>query len=121
MLYQFTIFGKNGFDPTSFNSAYDIFPLLLIIVNMALGLIGAIAFIYIIIGGIQYITSAGAESKQAEAKKSILAALVGIMIVLGAFSLTNWLLRELKFNDTINKNINESIKKEDPNYKPVIE
>ena len=119
-LYQVTIFGNDGLDPTKFNSAYDIFPFLIRIVNIALMLIGAIAFIYILIAGIQYITAAGVESKQAEAKNSIRAALIGVIIVMSAFSLTNWLLRELKLQDTIKKDINNNIKKESPNQEPLI-
>jgi TRAP-type C4-dicarboxylate transport system permease small subunit len=100
MLWQIGIYGSEGLDPTALRPA-DIYELILRVLRIALALIGAVAFIYIIMGGIQYITAAGNEAKQVEAKKTIQAAVVGFIIVVGGFTLTNMVLRQLQFNDTI--------------------
>lgn len=120
MFFQITLFGSNGIDPTKIDNAYQIFPLLLRVVNAALALIGAIAFLYILIAGIQYITAAGVEAKQAEAKKTFTAALIGLFIVLGSFTFTNWLLHRLQFNDTIKQAINNNVKQQDASQQNII-
>jgi small-conductance mechanosensitive channel len=110
-LFQFTLFGNNGFDPTMIGTQ-EIFGLIFRVMQFALGLIGAIAVVYIIIAGIQYITAGGVDAKQAEAKKTIEAAIVGLIIVVLSFTLVSTLLRTLGFNDTIEK--------QNPNIRDVI-
>lgn len=63
--------------------------IILKIVNFFLGFLGLIAVIMIIYGGITYVTSAGNEEKAGEAKKIIMYAIVGIIIVLISFALVN--------------------------------
>jgi len=63
--------------------------LILKIVNFFLGFLGLIAVIMIIYGGITYVTSAGNEEKAGEAKKIIMYAIIGIIIVLISFALVN--------------------------------
>jgi len=48
---------------------------------------GLIAFFYLILGGIKWITAAGDTSKVEEARNQIIQALVGILIVLAAWAL----------------------------------
>lgn len=50
----------------------------------SLGIIGLVAFVSIIIGAVQYITSAGNDSKMGEAKDRITSALLGILILLSS-------------------------------------
>ena len=63
--------------------------IILNIVNFFLGFLGLIAVIMIIYGGITYVTSAGNEEKAGEAKKIIMYAIIGIIIVLISFALVN--------------------------------
>ncbi len=61
--------------------------LILNIVNFFLLFLGLIAVIMIIYGGITYVTAAGNQEKIESAKKIILYAIVGIIIVLISFAL----------------------------------
>ncbi|MCD6109399.1 hypothetical protein J7J83_01410 [bacterium] len=67
----------------------DIRALVLNIVSFVLGFLGLIAVIMIIYGGITYVTAAGNQEKVDSAKKIIMYAIVGIIIVLISFALVN--------------------------------
>lgn len=63
--------------------------LVLNIVNFFLFFLGLVATLMVIYGGILYVTSAGAEDKVGTAKKIIMYAIVGIIIILLSFALIN--------------------------------
>ena len=48
---------------------------------------GAIAVVFLIIGGIQYMTSAGNAEKAAAAKKTIIYALIGVVVIAASYFL----------------------------------
>lgn len=58
--------------------------------NLVYFLAGLVAVIIIIIGGITYATSSGDSGKVTKAKNMILYAVVGLVIVLSAFAITNF-------------------------------
>lgn len=60
------------------------------ILYVIIGVAGLVAVIYIIIGGINYMTSAGDTSKLEKAKKTILYACIGLIICALAFAIVNW-------------------------------
>lgn len=66
------------------------------IVNGVIGLLAVVAVIFIIVGGIQYMTSAGDSGKTKTAKNTILYALIGLVICALAFAIVNWLIGILK-------------------------
>ena len=66
------------------------------IVNIMLFLIGAIAVIMIIIGGIKYVTSNGDSSGVTSAKNTILYAVVGLVIATMAYAIVNFVLTNVK-------------------------
>jgi len=51
------------------------------IIDVATGLAGAVAVVYLVIGGFQYFTSMGDEEKAAEGRKTITWAIIGIVII----------------------------------------
>ena len=51
------------------------------IVNVFLLLIGVIALVFVVIGGVKYITSGGDEGQAEEGKKAVLNAMIGIVVV----------------------------------------
>ena len=53
---------------------------------------GALAVVFLIIGGLQYMTSAGNAEKAAAAKKTIMYALIGVAVVLLSLFLVNVVL-----------------------------
>ncbi len=65
------------------------------ITNTLLFVIGALAVIMIIFGGIRYATSAGNSSSVTAAKNTILYAIVGLIIAFLAFAAVNWILGAL--------------------------
>ena len=62
------------------------------ITNVLLFLIGAIAVIMLIIGGIRYTTSNGDQSNVKAAKDTILYAIVGIVVAILAYAVVNWVI-----------------------------
>ena len=60
--------------------------------NIAYFLAGVIAVIVIIIGGIMYTTSAGNAGSVTKAKNMILFSVIGIVVILSAFALTNFVI-----------------------------
>jgi hypothetical protein len=60
--------------------------------NIVYFLAGVIAVIIIIIGSITFVTSAGNSANVTKAKNMILYAVVGLIVVLGAFAITNFVI-----------------------------
>lgn len=67
--------------------------IILQIVNFFLGFLGLIAVIMVIYGGIQYVTAAGNQEQIDKAKKVIMYAIIGIIIVLISFALVNTVIQ----------------------------
>lgn len=63
-----------------------------IVINILLTVLGMIAVIMIVIGGIRYTTSNGNASQVKEAKDTILYAVVGLVVAIMAFSIVNFVL-----------------------------
>ncbi len=62
------------------------------ITNTMLFIVGALAVIMIIWGGLRYATSAGNAASVTAAKNTILYAIVGLLIAFLAFAAVNWVL-----------------------------
>lgn len=65
------------------------------ITNTLLFIVGALAVIMIIVGGIRYATSGGNASSVTAAKNTVLYAIVGLIIAFLAFAAVNWILGSL--------------------------
>ncbi len=63
-----------------------------IIINVILGIIGLVAVVMMIIGGISFVTSQGDAGKVAKARNTILYGVVGLIIALLAFAIVNFVL-----------------------------
>jgi hypothetical protein len=61
-----------------------------IVTNVLLFLIGAIAVIMLIIGGIRYVISGGDQAQVTSAKNTILYAIIGIIVAFLAFAAVNF-------------------------------
>ena len=71
------------------------------IVNTALFVIGAVAVLMLIYGGIRYTISGGDEKAITAAKNTILYAVVGIVIAVLAFAIINFVLSSLMSAGTV--------------------
>ncbi len=60
--------------------------------NLTYFLAGAIAVIVIIIAGIMYVVSSGDAGRVAKAKNLLLYSVVGLIIVISAFAITNFVI-----------------------------
>lgn len=72
------LFGSNGIFKT--------------ITNVLLYIIGAIAVIMLIIGGVRYVTSNGESANVTSAKNTILYAVVGIIVAILAYAVVNFVI-----------------------------
>lgn len=66
--------------------------LIMTMVNYFLGFLGLLAVIMVIYGGVTYVSSAGNEEAVGKAKKIIMYALIGIVIILLSFVLVRMVL-----------------------------
>ena len=65
------------------------------IINILLFIIGAIAVIMIIIGGIKYTTSNGDQAQVTSAKNTIMYSVVGLVVAIMAYSIVNFVVKQL--------------------------
>lgn len=65
------------------------------ITNILLFIIGAVAVIMLIIGGIRYVTSGGDSTAVTAAKNTILYAVVGIVVAIIAYAVVNFVIENL--------------------------
>lgn len=66
--------------------------IVLTIINFFLGFLGLLAVVMVIYGGFLYVSSAGNEENVNKAKKILLYAVVGIVVIIVSFALVNTLL-----------------------------
>lgn len=57
--------------------------------NMAVSILGPIAILILVGASIMYMTSGGDEEKQSQAKRAIIAAALGILVIYGAFGIVS--------------------------------
>lgn len=65
------------------------------IVNILLFIIGAVAVIMIIIGGLRYVLSGGDSSSTKSAKDTVLYAVVGLIVAVSAYAIVNFVVLKL--------------------------
>ena len=79
--------------PTNLFGANSIF---VTITNILLFIIGAIAVIMLIIGGVRYVVSAGDQNAVTSAKNTILYAIIGIVVAFLAYAAVNFVSNQLQ-------------------------
>ncbi|MEI8072932.1 MAG: hypothetical protein WCH00_02470 [Candidatus Saccharibacteria bacterium] len=82
-------FALTLFQGVNFDSLDGVKTLLGNIATILMGFIGALSVVFIIIGGIQYITSAGNSSGTVKAKKTIMYAIGGLVLALSTTAIIN--------------------------------
>ncbi len=73
------------------------------ITNTILYIVGIIAVIMLIIGGIKYVISGGDAKKVTDAKNTILYAIIGLVIAFFAYAIVNFVISALPSSDKENK------------------
>jgi hypothetical protein len=65
------------------------------VLSIVFGIIGALALVMIVVSGLRYILSAGDPQKTAQAKNSIIYALVGLTVAITAEGIVHFVLSRL--------------------------
>ena len=65
------------------------------LLNVALGFLGVIAVIIVLIGGFKYMIAGGNEEKVKDARKWIISGIIGLAIILSAYAITSFVLNSL--------------------------
>lgn len=81
------ILGWNGVNNAAANQAKTITEILTTALNFLLSIVGIIAIIMLIIGGLMYLTSAGDEERMNKGKSIVVYSLIGITVALSALVL----------------------------------
>lgn len=84
--------GVSGVGGSSSANQDDLKNFIKTIVNVLLFILGAIAVIMIIIGGIRYTTSNGDAGQVSSAKNTILYAVVGLVVAILAYAIVNFVV-----------------------------
>ena len=75
------------------NNNTDALPTAIVnILSAIIGVAGLVSVVYIIIGGVQYMTSSGDASKVEKAKKTILYACIGLIVCALSFVIVNFVI-----------------------------
>ena len=62
------------------------------IIRIALGFLGVIAVVIILLGGFKWMTAAGAEDKVKNAKQLIFSGIIGLVIILSAYAIASFVI-----------------------------
>ena len=79
-----SIFGTSGL-----NGSQSLSDLIVNVIRLMLLFAGAIAVVFVIIGGYQYLVSAGNEEVAEKGKKTLINAIIGIVVVVLAYAIIN--------------------------------
>lgn len=65
------------------------------IIRVAMGLLGIVAVVIILVGGFKWMTAGGNEEQVGEAKKWIFSGVIGLAIILSAYALATFVIQSL--------------------------
>lgn len=65
------------------------------IINVALGMLGIVAVVIILIGGFKWMTAGGNDEKVTEGRKWIFSGIIGLAIILSAWAIARFAISEL--------------------------
>jgi hypothetical protein len=87
-------------DKAASEAGYDVSqtsvnPIIQTVIQVALSFLGVIFLILMIYGGFLWMTASGNEEKAGKAKKILTAAIIGLIIVIGAYAITTLVMSRL--------------------------
>lgn len=65
------------------------------IIRAFMGLLGIVAVVIILLGGFKWMTAAGNEDKVAEAKKLIISGIIGLVIIMSAYAIAQFVVNSI--------------------------
>jgi Zn-dependent protease with chaperone function len=87
--------GADNFTGTTGLGTADLRTTIANIIKLVIGFLGIIAVVIILIGGFKWMTAGGSEDKVGEAKKLIIAGIIGLVIILLAYAIASFVLDSL--------------------------
>lgn len=88
--------GKIGAETGLGQNANDLPTLIGRIIAMIIGVVGIVLVVYVIQAGIMYMTASGDPDKTKKAKAMIQTAMIGIILIIAAYSISSFVLTTLK-------------------------
>lgn len=82
--------GLSDAAPSSLENAGSIQSFIGKVIGAALGFTGTIFFVLVIYAGLKWMTSAGNEEQIEKSKKILIAAIIGLVIVVSAYAITSF-------------------------------
>jgi hypothetical protein len=73
----------------------DLKTVVFLVINVIMGFLGIIAVVIVLWGGFQWMTAGGNEEQVASGKKTIIAGVVGLAIVIGAWAIAAFVVQNL--------------------------
>lgn len=86
--------GKTFANEAGIGSA-ELVPAITSIIRVAMGFLGIIAVIIIMLGGFKWMTAAGDDKKIGDAKNLIYAGITGLVIILAAFAIASFVITQI--------------------------
>lgn len=83
---------SNGLNNSLPGAGTDLRTVVARIINFVLGFLGIIAVVIILFGGFKWMTAAGNEDKVAEARKLLVAGIIGLVIILAAWAISTFVI-----------------------------
>jgi hypothetical protein len=77
------------------NADMELLDTVTMLINILMSLLGFIAVIIVLIGGFKWMTAAGEDSKVAEAKKTLSAGVIGLVIIMAAWGIARFVINIL--------------------------
>ncbi|MEE0888512.1 MAG: pilin [Candidatus Saccharimonadaceae bacterium] len=78
------------------------------ILNIIIGVSGIVAAIFVVVGGVNYMTSTGDPAKVKRAKDTILYACIGLVVCALAYAIVNWTIGTINKANTSSSNTSSS-------------
>lgn len=92
---KFAAYSTNNTGVNNFDTDRDLEGSIIGIINAIIAVLGIVAVMVIIIGGINYMTSSGDAGKVKKAKDTILYGVIGLVICVLAFAIVNFVIGNL--------------------------
>lgn len=73
----------------------DLRTTIMIVINIIMGFLGIIAVIIVLYGGFKWMTAMGNEEQVGEAKKMIIAGIVGLAVIFLAYAIASFVVQQL--------------------------
>ncbi|MBI2436873.1 MAG: hypothetical protein HYV41_03995 [Candidatus Magasanikbacteria bacterium] len=92
---ELDIFGTDNITAETKLGTSDLVATATQIINVALGLLGIVSVVIILIGGFKWMTAGGNDEQVGEARKWIFSGIIGLAIILSAWAIAKFVLNNL--------------------------